>query len=245
MCIRFECTAMVDDVRMCSSSLGAEGREGARVSRVDAATLATATTTELATVATAAPSAASAPIASELATAFAASTSTTPAASATTVAGVSRRVVLAVEVESVLVLLLALAASLLLGADEEVLRFALDLRAGRELLLGALVRFARLQAIATQSQTLLGLLGEILIVRLGLLLGLGSGLLANSLASLARAVAESRIATAGVGSPSSLVLRFCSSNRVPGLLISPLAGASVLTPAVRCLLLVGTKDCIS
>jgi len=234
--------------------LGAECREGALVVGVNsaaAATWCTTTCSEIASIAaTTTAASTSLTIATELASVtttsrFATSGSTTTTASATTVARVGGRVVLTIEVESVLVLLSLLLLLLGLETGEEILGFALDLGTGRELLLGAFVGLAGLQSLAAERHALLGQIGQILVVRLGLvLLGLGRGILANSLAGSAGSSRECGIGARGIRGPG-VVLGLGVGNGIASLLVRPLRRTGLATPAVSHLLLVLAEEEVS
>lgn len=212
-------------------------------------TVAAAITTEAAAITTEAAAASSGVSAAtstsaEFASAFTSATAATAAATSTTstvIARVGRGVVLAVDGEKVLLLHFLLAAGLLVGGGHVVLLFgsALDRLALGEVLLGALVGLTDLQGAAAQRQALLGLLGEVLVVRLGVVLGLrGGGLDIAILVSELGAVGESRVFGIDVGSEASFVLRFGLSNGLAGFFIGPLGGAGFSTPSVCGLLLV-------
>lgn len=218
-------------------SLCAQRREGALVVGVDgtaarsAATgrpvkVATATSTTLTTTATAL--AATTRTTTTLATS---TTSTTTAATALT--RVDRSVVLAVHREEVLRLVLLLASLLTARAGEVVLLLAGESLALGELLLGAFVGLAEGKVATTKCEALLGLLGQVLVVRLGLLFWLGV-----LLTDLVRAVAESWVGTAGVWGEARVVVNLSLGDSGSSGLVGKFTLASLGTPAVGSLLVV-------
>lgn len=222
--------------------------EGARVGDVEAATLAAtvaAVSTEAspklsaATTTTSASTLAST-ITSELASA--ATPSAASAASWTTIASIGGNVVLPVKLQRVLGLLMLLALGFATRPDHEVLLIwvARKLTALWELLLRTLVGFTCLESAVTESQALLGLFGQILIIRLRLVLRLCSRILTRLLTVGTRAsVSESWIGATRVWCKAWLILGLGSSNVFAGLLVIPFSIAILCTtPAVRCLLLV-------
>jgi hypothetical protein len=223
--------------------LSAEGREGRLVLGVDSTATGTAALlgagTAGGTTATLATSTAA------TATALTATTSTTALTTATTgtttatVSSVGSGVVLAVKGERVLGLVLLGAVLLGAGAGEVLLVGALDGLALRELLAGTLVGLADGEAVAGKSLALLGEVGEVLLVRLGVVLRLGL----RSGGDAVRAGSESRIGGGGVGNQACVVLRFGGSNVNTGLLVGPLGLALYAAPTVTSLLLVLALSC--
>lgn len=222
-----------------ASDLSAEGREGGLVLGVDGTATGTAallsagtaggTTAALATAATA------------TATSLTTATSTTALATATTgtttatVTSVGSGVVLAIESDGVLGLVLLGLVLLGTGAGEVLLVGALDGLALGELLGRALIGLADGEAVAGKSLALLGEVGEVLLVRLGVvLLSLGGGV------HTVRAGGEGRVGTSGVGSETRVVLSLGGGNVGASLLIVPLRLTLLVAPAVAGLLLVLT-----
>jgi len=230
----------------------AKSREGALVGGVEGA--GAATRCSLGTVATVATITAEAPpkvstaattttsTALTVPTELAATTSAAASASsASTVARVGSGVVLTFEDQEILGLVLFLPLRLAAGRCHEVLvvRAALESSAFGELLLGALVGLASLEGVAAECETFLRLLGEVLVVGIGLLLGLGwRSILADCLAVCARAIGERWVGASRVRGEAGLVLGFRVGNGFTGLLVVPLAFAGSLAPASRGLLLV-------
>ena len=190
------------------------------------------TVTTVTTVATAAST--STTIASEFATSAATSTASTSATTAA-VTRVTRRVVLAVQGDTLLLLtnllrLLGLATS----ASNEVLCLWVtsECLALWELLRGSLVWLADVQATA-KCQTLLGLFGQVFVVGFGLLLWLGCGIFGSS---AVWSVGKGWVLSAGIRCEASIVLDFGVGNGLAGLLVGPLGVAVFTSPTVSCLL---------
>lgn len=118
-------------------------------------------------------------------------------------------------------------------------------RAFWELLLGAFVRLADLQRIATECQTFLCLLGEILVVGLRLVFRFCRGrFFIHNVALGAWAIGEGWIAGTRVRSEARLVLGFGLRNLFASFLVIPLGVAILLlAPSMRRLLLMVTTYC--
>jgi hypothetical protein len=109
----------------------------------------------------------------------------------------------------------------------------------RELLLGSFVCLAYLKRVIAEGKTLLGLLSEILVVRLGLLFCFGCHCVLIKLLTLcAWPVGEVGVGSASVWCEAGVFFRLCLGNRLSSLLIFPLGVAILSTPAVSSLLLV-------
>jgi hypothetical protein len=111
-----------------------------------------------------------------------------------------------------------------------------------ELLLGALVRLAYLQRLVAEGETLLGLLGQILVIRLRFLFWLSwRSVLVYDFAWSAWSVGEGWISSTGVRCEAGFVLGLRACNFFASFLVVPFCGSALLvSPALRGLLLVWT-----
>ena len=164
-------------------------------------------------------------------------TASTAAATATLLGDGS--VVLAVELYPLLLLDLLLLLGLAAGSCEEhlVLRVALESGAFWELLLRAFVGLANLGSVVAESLALLGQIGEVLLVRLRVVLWLRwRNILGCRRCS--RTVGERGVTVVGVRGEASIVLGLCLCDDIASLLVVVLALASGRAPSMCSLLLV-------
>lgn len=233
------------------SILCAERREGRLVLSVQVATSARSTTVAVATgssVREVAASTAATALASATATTVAAAiaASTTSAATPTTstaVTRVDRSVVSGVHSDQVLRLVLLLAGLLAAGACEVGFLSIASMRGSfGELLLGALIGLAELQVTTAESQTLRSDLGQVLVVRLGLVL-----LRCNVLSAggAIRTVRESGIGARGIRREAALVSSLGFGNLSASSFVLGLGGSVGAAPAMCGLLVVLAMWCQS